>query len=298
MLFTFPIFLSQSVVLAVPVDDVICNFVITFTAWRFFWFVFSCIQTEYRKIRTRKNSVIGHFSRSVSIMESFHTPTRTFSAAWKFCFSTSLSAVWFWELRWDERALDGKMISAVNFDRSSIRRSTIFYALDPDAWAKKICIQIIKREMANPYSRHLLILRILDSLFNTAISEYSLSCAGFVLFDLLESTMLCGFSSTIIVGGCWILAWDCSSAFVGSSNFAFIEFDFANLIAVVKNPVIFAFGRKVLSFNSLMILSNSLERIFLWVYSIDLWRVSVLAGLTIHPNIIFPLSKQNNFDIN
>ena len=133
MLFTFPIFLSQSVVLAVPVDDVICNFVITFTAWRFFWFVFSCIQTEYRKIRTRKNSVIGHFSRSVSIMESFHTPTRTFSAAWKFCFSTASSAVWFWELRWDERALDGKMISAVNFDRSSIRRSTIFYALDPDA---------------------------------------------------------------------------------------------------------------------------------------------------------------------
>ena len=31
---------------------------------RFFWSVFSCIQPEYRKIRTRKNSVFGHFSRS------------------------------------------------------------------------------------------------------------------------------------------------------------------------------------------------------------------------------------------
>ena len=30
----------------------------------FFWSVFSCIQSEYRKIRTRKNSVFGHFSRS------------------------------------------------------------------------------------------------------------------------------------------------------------------------------------------------------------------------------------------
>ena len=31
----------------------------------FFWSVFSFIRTEYRKIRTRKNSVFGHFSRSV-----------------------------------------------------------------------------------------------------------------------------------------------------------------------------------------------------------------------------------------
>ena len=31
---------------------------------RFFWSVFSRIQTEYRKIRTRKNSVFGHSSRS------------------------------------------------------------------------------------------------------------------------------------------------------------------------------------------------------------------------------------------
>ena len=29
-----------------------------------FWAVFSCIQSEYRKIRTRKNSVFGHFSCS------------------------------------------------------------------------------------------------------------------------------------------------------------------------------------------------------------------------------------------
>ena len=31
---------------------------------RFFWSVFSRIRTEYGKIRTRKNSVYGHFSRS------------------------------------------------------------------------------------------------------------------------------------------------------------------------------------------------------------------------------------------
>ena len=30
----------------------------------FFWSVFSCIQSKYREIRTRKNSVFGHFSRS------------------------------------------------------------------------------------------------------------------------------------------------------------------------------------------------------------------------------------------
>ena len=30
----------------------------------FCWFVFSCIRIEYRKIRTRRNSVFGHFSRT------------------------------------------------------------------------------------------------------------------------------------------------------------------------------------------------------------------------------------------
>ena len=30
----------------------------------FFWSVFSCIQSDYRKIQIRKNSVPGHFSRS------------------------------------------------------------------------------------------------------------------------------------------------------------------------------------------------------------------------------------------
>ena len=29
----------------------------------FFWSVFSCIRIKYRKIRTRKNSVLGHFLR-------------------------------------------------------------------------------------------------------------------------------------------------------------------------------------------------------------------------------------------
>ena len=30
----------------------------------YFWSVFSCIQSEYRKMRTRNNSVFGHFSRN------------------------------------------------------------------------------------------------------------------------------------------------------------------------------------------------------------------------------------------
>ena len=32
----------------------------------FFWSVFSCIRTEYRKIRSRKNSVLGHFHAAVA----------------------------------------------------------------------------------------------------------------------------------------------------------------------------------------------------------------------------------------
>ena len=31
----------------------------------YFWSVFSCIQSEYRKIRTRNNSLFGYFSRCV-----------------------------------------------------------------------------------------------------------------------------------------------------------------------------------------------------------------------------------------
>ena len=37
----------------------------------FFWSVFSCIQSEYRNIPTRKNSVFGHFSRSVEFNNFF-----------------------------------------------------------------------------------------------------------------------------------------------------------------------------------------------------------------------------------
>ena len=35
----------------------------------YFWSVFFCIWTEYTKIRTRNNSVFGHFSRSVEDLE-------------------------------------------------------------------------------------------------------------------------------------------------------------------------------------------------------------------------------------
>ena len=36
----------------------------------YFWSVFFRIQSEYRKIRTRNNSVFGHFSRSDSFFEN------------------------------------------------------------------------------------------------------------------------------------------------------------------------------------------------------------------------------------
>ena len=36
----------------------------------YFWSVLSCIQSKYRKIRTRNNSVFGHFSRSVEVSSS------------------------------------------------------------------------------------------------------------------------------------------------------------------------------------------------------------------------------------
>ena len=38
----------------------------------YFWSVFSCIRTEYRKIRTRINSVFGHFTRSFGLLEKVH----------------------------------------------------------------------------------------------------------------------------------------------------------------------------------------------------------------------------------
>ena len=36
-----------------------------------FWSLFSCIQSEYRKIRIRKNSVFRHFSRSANIYQQY-----------------------------------------------------------------------------------------------------------------------------------------------------------------------------------------------------------------------------------
>ena len=42
----------------------------------YFWSVFSCIRTEYRKIRTRNNSVFGHFSRSAYYSRGLYTPVK------------------------------------------------------------------------------------------------------------------------------------------------------------------------------------------------------------------------------
>ena len=45
----------------------------------YFWSVFSCIQSEYRKTRTRNNSVFGHFSRSA------HNSGPALRLVFKFC---------------------------------------------------------------------------------------------------------------------------------------------------------------------------------------------------------------------
>ena len=44
------------------IADITLHYVKSVQIRSFFWSVFSCIQSEYRKIRTRKNSVFGHFS--------------------------------------------------------------------------------------------------------------------------------------------------------------------------------------------------------------------------------------------
>ena len=52
----------------------------------FFWSVFSCIQSKYKKIRTRKNSVFGYFPRSVATREVYQM--RKSSADFFYSFST------------------------------------------------------------------------------------------------------------------------------------------------------------------------------------------------------------------
>ena len=50
----------------------------------FSWPVFSCIQSKYREIRTRKNSLFGHFSRSdttiiLTVCYYYVTPFQSYS---------------------------------------------------------------------------------------------------------------------------------------------------------------------------------------------------------------------------
>ena len=59
----------------------------------FFWSVFSRIQSEYGKIRTRKNSVFGHFSRRDSLkLRGAKAFTGSFNL-WK-RFSESFCGIW------------------------------------------------------------------------------------------------------------------------------------------------------------------------------------------------------------
>ena len=50
----------------------------------YFWSIFSCIQSEYRKTRTRNNSVFGYFSRSeTALLELKLTPKPALFLFWK-----------------------------------------------------------------------------------------------------------------------------------------------------------------------------------------------------------------------
>ena len=60
----------------------------------FFWSIFSCIQSEFRKIRTRKNSKFWHFSRSVYTCE-FHAYVWTLMSISLHCWTDCICfAIW------------------------------------------------------------------------------------------------------------------------------------------------------------------------------------------------------------
>ena len=57
----------------------------------FFWSIFSCIRTEYRKIRTRKNSIFGLFSRSDTLSRNFSCSKSELCAATQISFFVQFS---------------------------------------------------------------------------------------------------------------------------------------------------------------------------------------------------------------
>ena len=64
-----------------------------------FWSVFSCLQTEHRKIRTRNNSVFGHFSRSAlcwpMIVDQYQSQIgKSISIKWRLVYSVHLQQWW------------------------------------------------------------------------------------------------------------------------------------------------------------------------------------------------------------
>ena len=63
----YTISLSKSCIIEFTDELTHLNCVKSVQIQSFFWSVFPCIRTEYRKIRTRKSSVFGHFSRSVNV---------------------------------------------------------------------------------------------------------------------------------------------------------------------------------------------------------------------------------------
>ena len=61
---------NQICICMITTDSHTIHFVKSVQIRGYFWSVFSCIQSEYRKIQTRNNSAFGHFSSSDFLKKS------------------------------------------------------------------------------------------------------------------------------------------------------------------------------------------------------------------------------------
>ena len=84
----------------------------------FFWSLFSCIRTEYRKIRTRKNSVFGHFSRSYIVTNRVAVNPKHYLTHWALlALLQSGTQVFFWISQVSHQSLVNCGVTPVKFKK-------------------------------------------------------------------------------------------------------------------------------------------------------------------------------------
>ena len=90
----------------------------------FFWSVFSCIQSEYRKIRTRKNSIYGHFSRSAYFSTYDLTAECVIYGSYHYVKSVQIQiffwSLFFWSIYWVNLCIQSK------FGKIRTRKNFVF----------------------------------------------------------------------------------------------------------------------------------------------------------------------------